>query len=86
MESEAALKEVDLSLNIDGEPCWWTWVTKEMVPANLEEVSGIDNESYVIISDDNVIDGIAEFIAKCIHENPKSKVYWRKFDCWLSLY
>ncbi|XP_026663877.2 uncharacterized protein LOC113463307 isoform X3 [Phoenix dactylifera] len=40
----------------------------------LEEVSGIDNESYVIISEENVVEGIAHFIASCILENPKSKV------------
>lgn len=45
-----------------------------MVQDNLEETSGIDNENYVIIREENVVDGIAEFIAKCIHENPKSKV------------
>jgi len=68
------MKEIDLSVNVDGEPCWWMWVTKNIVPDNSEEVSGIDNENYVVISEENVIDGIAEFIAKCIHENPKSKV------------
>ena len=68
------MKEIDLSVNVDGEPCWWMWVTKDMVTHNLEEASGIDNENYVIISEDNVVDGIADFIAKCIHENPKSKV------------
>lgn len=68
------LKDIDVSINFDGEPCRWIWVTKEMAADKLEEVSGIDNDNYVIISEDNVIDGIAEFIAKCIHENPKSKV------------
>ncbi|XP_038984759.1 uncharacterized protein LOC113463307 isoform X2 [Phoenix dactylifera] len=46
----------------------------EIVPDCLEEVSGIDNESYVIISEENVVEGIAHFIASCILENPKSKV------------
>ncbi|ONK58244.1 uncharacterized protein A4U43_C09F10080 [Asparagus officinalis] len=68
------LKEVDLSDNVNGDPSWWIWVTEEMVPDNLEEACGIDNENYVIISDENVGDGIVEFIAKCIHENPRTKV------------
>lgn len=67
-------KEIDISLNIDGEPNWWVLISKDSVPHNLEEVSGIDNEHYVVITEDNVVEGISEFIAKCIHQNPKSKV------------
>ncbi|XP_077213064.1 elongation factor [Tasmannia lanceolata] len=44
-----------------------------MVPGNTEELSGIDNESYVIINEEQVVDGVANFIAKCIVSNPKSK-------------
>lgn len=58
----------------NGDTSQWAWVTKNMVPDKLEEVSGIDDENYVLVSEENVVDGIAEFIAKCIHENPKSKV------------
>lgn len=58
-----------------GEPSWWVWVTHDIVPDCLEEVSGIDNENYVIISEENVVDGVAYFIARCILENPKSKVW-----------
>ncbi|XP_020681257.1 uncharacterized protein LOC110098697 [Dendrobium catenatum] len=52
--------------------CWF-FVTHDMVPCNLEEVSGIDNENYVIITEENVVDGIANFMARCILENPRSK-------------
>lgn len=69
------LKLVDLSVRGDHEePGRWVWVTKDALPNKLEEASEIDNENYVVIDEENVVDGIAEFIAKCIHENPKSKV------------
>ncbi|XP_010926427.1 uncharacterized protein [Elaeis guineensis] len=68
------LNSVEIMVDVDhGEPSWWVWVTHDIVPGCLEEVSGIDNENYVIISEENVIDGIADFIARCILENPKSK-------------
>ncbi|KAG8097886.1 hypothetical protein GUJ93_ZPchr0013g37474 [Zizania palustris] len=41
--------------------------------ANMEEVSGIDNENYVLVNDDDIIDGMTTFIARCILEDPKSK-------------
>ncbi|KAF3332486.1 hypothetical protein FCM35_KLT02063 [Carex littledalei] len=63
----------DVSINVDGELSWWVWVTEKLDPQILEEPSGIDNENYVIISEENVIDAIASFIARCILENPESK-------------
>ncbi|KAJ3702898.1 hypothetical protein LUZ61_006603 [Rhynchospora tenuis] len=63
----------DVSINVDGELSWWVWVTEKLDLQNLEEPSGIDNDNYVIISEENVIDGIACFIARCILENPESK-------------
>ncbi|XP_008782239.1 uncharacterized protein LOC103701827 [Phoenix dactylifera] len=69
------LNAVEIMVDVDhGEPTWWVWVTNDIVPDCLEEVSGIDNENYVIISEENVVDAIAHFIARCILENPKSKV------------
>lgn len=70
----------DVSINVDGELSWWVWVTEKLDPQNLEEPSGIDNENYVIISEENVIDGIASFIARCILENPESKVHYLFFQ------
>ncbi|KAJ3697759.1 hypothetical protein LUZ61_001464 [Rhynchospora tenuis] len=52
------------------EPSWWVWLPDI---SNLEEPSGIDNSSYVVVSQEEVIDGIANFVARCILEDPKSK-------------
>ncbi|XP_066398573.1 uncharacterized protein [Miscanthus floridulus] len=51
----------------------WVLVACDTAGANLEEISGIDDENYVIINEDDIVDGIATFVARCILEDPKSK-------------
>ncbi|XP_071709655.1 uncharacterized protein [Rutidosis leptorrhynchoides] len=55
------------------EPSLWIWVSDEMVHGNAEEKSGIDNENYVVITQEQVVDGIANFMARCVLLNPKAK-------------
>ncbi|KAI7724646.1 hypothetical protein M8C21_006380 [Ambrosia artemisiifolia] len=55
------------------EPSLWIWVTEEMVHGNVEEKSGIDSENYVVINQEQVVDGIANFMARCVLLNPKAK-------------
>ncbi|KAI3794415.1 hypothetical protein L1987_37046 [Smallanthus sonchifolius] len=55
------------------EPSLWIWVSDEMVHGNVEEKSEIDNENYIVISQEQVVDGIANFMARCILLNPKAK-------------
>jgi len=43
----------------------WVLVASDTAGANLEEISGIDDESYVIINEDDIVDGIASFVATC---------------------
>ncbi|XP_058083647.1 uncharacterized protein LOC131231464 isoform X3 [Magnolia sinica] len=70
----ADLHSVETLVNVDiEEPSWWVWVTHDMVLGNIEERSGIDDESYVIITEELVVDGVANFMARCILANPKSK-------------
>ncbi|KAM0948909.1 hypothetical protein DsansV1_C06g0064661 [Dioscorea sansibarensis] len=72
--SGADLKAMEVLINVGhDEPSWWVWVTNDMVPNNLEEMSEIDKENYVIVSEDSVVDGIANFMARCIISNPKSQ-------------
>lgn len=70
------LHSAEILINVDlKEPSWWVWVTDDMVPSTVEERSGLDDESYVIVSEEHVVDGVATFIARCILSNPKAQVY-----------
>lgn len=64
------------------EPSWWVWVTKDMVPSNVEERSGIDDDSYVVVTEEHVVDGVANFMAQCVVSNPKAAVScYRSVNC-----
>ncbi|CAK9184539.1 unnamed protein product [Ilex paraguariensis] len=72
--SGADKQSAEILINVDlEEPSWWVWVTDEMVPSNVEEWSGIDNENYVLISEEHVVDGVANFMARCMLSNPKAQ-------------
>lgn len=66
------LDEILINVGLE-EPSLWIWVTDEMVHGNLEEKSGIDNENYIVINQEQVVDGIANFMARCILLNPNAK-------------
>ncbi|XP_050366099.1 uncharacterized protein LOC126784664 [Argentina anserina] len=67
------LEEAEIMINVNQkEPSWWVWVTEDMVPGKVEERSGIDNDTYVVVSEEHVVDGVADFMAKCIMANPKA--------------
>ncbi|KAJ1439274.1 hypothetical protein SESBI_02646 [Sesbania bispinosa] len=71
--TELDYRSADILINVDSqEPSWWVWVTDEMDPSNVEEWSGIDDESYLVISEEHVVDGVANFMARCILSNPKA--------------
>lgn len=68
------LHSAEILINVDlGEASWWVWVTDEMVPNTVEELSGIDDENYIIVSEEHVVDGVANFMARCILSNPKAQ-------------
>ncbi|KAK8966528.1 hypothetical protein KSP40_PGU013569 [Platanthera guangdongensis] len=65
---------VDVINNVDGgNSNRWVLVKRDLDPDRMEEACAIDNENYVLINEENVVDGIANFIARGILENPKSK-------------
>lgn len=77
------MHSAEILINVDlEEPSWWVWVTDEAVPNKVEEWSEIDDENYVVISEEHVVDGVANFIARCILSNPKALVCNQK-DMWL---
>lgn len=73
--TEVDYQSADILVNVDSqEPSWWVWVKDETDLSNIEEMSGIDDESYLVISEEHVVDGVANFMAKCILSNPKALV------------
>ncbi|KAI3521457.1 hypothetical protein L1887_10925 [Cichorium endivia] len=66
------LDEILIDVGLE-EPSLWIWVTVEMVHGNLEETSGIDKENYIVINQEQVVDGIANFMARYILLNPNAK-------------
>ncbi|KAK1384339.1 GPI-anchored protein like [Heracleum sosnowskyi] len=68
------LETAEILVNVSsGEPSWWVWVTDEMVPSNVEERSAIDHENYVVVSEESVVDGVANFMARCVVSNPNAQ-------------
>lgn len=71
--TEVDYRSADILINVDSkEPSWWVWVTDDTDPINIEEWSGIDDDSYLIISEEHVVEGVANFMARCIMSNPKA--------------
>ncbi|KAK4740840.1 hypothetical protein SAY87_024428 [Trapa incisa] len=67
-------QSAEILINVDQEePSWWVWVTDDMVPSNVEEMSGIDDENYVVVSEEHVVDGVANFMARCVISNTKAQ-------------
>ncbi|XP_043810201.1 uncharacterized protein LOC110603031 isoform X2 [Manihot esculenta] len=67
------IHSAEILINVSHEePSWWVWVTEEMVPNHVEEPSGIDDENYVVVTEEHVVDGVANFMVKCILSNPKA--------------
>jgi hypothetical protein len=74
MEPEVDVGDIPDKMG-DGKKGSWVLVACDTAGAHLEEISGIDDENYVIINEDDIVDGLATFVARCILEDPKSKVF-----------
>ncbi|XP_031096640.1 uncharacterized protein LOC116000910 isoform X1 [Ipomoea triloba] len=72
--SDVDMETAEVLIKIDNEePSWWVWVTDDMVPSNVEERSGLDNDNYVIVNEEQVVDAVANFMARCVLANPKAQ-------------
>ncbi|KAE8701767.1 Basal transcription factor complex subunit-related isoform 1 [Hibiscus syriacus] len=70
------MHEADILINVNQkDSSWWVWVTDEMVPSNVEEWSGIDDENCVVVTEEHVVDGVVNFMEKFILSNPKAQVF-----------
>lgn len=86
MQFGADLEKAEVLIYLDHEePSWWVWVSDDMVSKNTEEKSEIDNENYVVVTEELLVDGVATFMARCILANPKSMVYSLIMICFFVL-
>lgn len=53
----------------EGKTGSWLLVSCDTAGGNLEEISGIDDENYVMVNEDDIVDAIATFVARCILED-----------------
>lgn len=51
----------------------WVWVPDDMATRKVEERCGLDNEGYIIITEEDLVDGIATFISNYIVSNSQAK-------------
>eukprot|EP00249_Psilotum_nudum_P011787 c23384_g1_i1 orf=414-1235(+) len=65
----------DAMVNLNPEdPNWWMWITDGLVSSEQnEELGDLDNDGYIVVSQDDVVDGMAIFIARYISSNPQAK-------------
>ena len=62
------------------DPDWWLWVTPNDVSPTPNEPSDLlDGSGYVVVESEDVIDGIASFIARFLAAHPEAKVCHRHF-------
>lgn len=57
-----------------------------MIPNDVEEQSGIDDENYLVVCEEHVVDGVANFMARCILSNPKALVGDDQMFCTCLIY
>nr|ADE75917.1 unknown [Picea sitchensis] len=66
--------EVDTLANTNPEdPSLWVWVPDDMATRKVEERCGLDNEGYILITEEDLVDGIATFVASFIVSNSQAK-------------
>lgn len=66
--------EGDTMVNVSLEdPSWWLWVTDDMVPSNVVEKCGLDNEGFIVVTEEDIMDAISVFIANCILSDSHGK-------------
>jgi len=69
--SDADGYEVSLS---DDDSDWWQWVSDSETHApSVENTDLVDGSGYVVVEKEDVIDGIAHFVAKFIASHPDTK-------------
>lgn len=56
------------------DPNWWLLVDDDFLGPDKVEEDGMDSEGYVVVNQEDFVDGIASFLAKYISAMPEAKV------------
>lgn len=58
------------------DPNWWLWLSENDMDRETKEVQdGLGSDGYVVVSQEDIVDGIASFIARYISSIPQAKVF-----------
>lgn len=64
--------DILVNSNLD-DTCRWLWITEDAAPTKTEEKSKLDDENYIIVTEEDIVEGIALFMAEIVATNPESK-------------
>ncbi|KAJ7553401.1 hypothetical protein O6H91_06G096600 [Diphasiastrum complanatum] len=77
IHDDSLVKAEDGSLVDTGieDPSWWVWVAEDDLSVSQPkfEPGGLDAEGYVVVTEEDIIDGIANFLAQYIASMPEAK-------------
>ncbi|KAH9317810.1 hypothetical protein KI387_019579, partial [Taxus chinensis] len=66
--------EGDILVNSDlDDASRWLWVTEDAALTKREEKSSLDGQNYIIVTEEDIVEGIALFMARIVAANPQSK-------------
>lgn len=51
----------------------WLWVPEDATPTKREEKCSLDDENYILVTEEDVVEGIALLVAGIVAANPQSK-------------
>lgn len=58
------------------DPNWWLWLSENDTDREIKEVKdGLGSDGYVMVSQEDIVDSIASFIARYISSIPQAKVF-----------
>ncbi|KAI5081145.1 hypothetical protein GOP47_0004328 [Adiantum capillus-veneris] len=71
--SRVALKDAEKSLEMEDCSSWVVVPNKLLETDGREEISALEDEGFLLISQDDVIESLAAFVAKLVVSNPNAK-------------
>lgn len=67
---------LEINVNV-ADASWWSWVNEEDFERPREERDPLDGTGYVLVDSDDVIDAVANFVARFLAAHPETQVRFR---------